>query len=344
MIGLLGMTRRSHVAIGAISLAAILLSMTRQGPADARPSLGGISSTTRIPWNADKNGIAEVYAASSRAWVVSRGISGSGESNVWRLNTSSGATHHMPDSPKFELFAPTSRSIWGTVLRDETSATSRRVVRVPLPIGRRRTTWPVPPACQRTLGTLSVTFGDSVWVDCETAVLTVQPGSRRTDLRKVRQLEAMLPAENGLWFIEGRRVHAAAGRAKGSGFILPARLDIMATTTKGNKGWAIASSTTGRLVLLQLDFGKRTVRSSPLESRAGLLRSLVSVERELWAADSGTASIVRFDRFGRRLGAIVLRPKHGFRYPYPFLVLSGGEKYVWASVNRPPFALYRVTP
>jgi hypothetical protein len=299
---------------------------------------------TRIPWNARTNGIAEIYSTKERVWIVSRGVLPPSSSNVWRVDASSLATRHVVASPRFELFAPSPHAIWGTVVRHQTSEASRRVVRVPLPIRDRRATWPVPPACRRTLGSLSVTFRDSLWLDCGTAVLTVTARSRRTDLRRVEQLQAMLPARNGLWLVEGRRVRSVAGEASGKAFLLPRRLDILAATTAGDRGWLIAAAPSGPLQLLELDFAKGSVRTSPLETRSGFLRDLESVGRELWAADAGTSSIVRFGRAGHRVGSIPLRPTHGFRNPYPFLTLSSNAKYVWAAVNRPPFGLYRVTP
>ena len=305
---------------------------------------GGTVSTTRIPWNARANGIAEIYSSADRVWIVSRGVLPADTSNVWRVDQSSLKTRHVPSSPYFEVFAPSSRAIWGTILQHQTVDTSRRVVRVRLPMRGRETTWPVPPACQRELGSLSVTFHDSLWLDCKTSVLAVRANSRRTDLRRVEKLQAMLPARSGLWLVEGRRVHAVAGRAKGSAFLLPRGLDVIASTTAGDVGWLIAAAPSGSLLLVELELARRVVRTSPLQTRAGFLRDLASVGRELWAADAGTASILRFNRSGTRVGTVLLRPVLGFRNPYPFLLLSPSSAYVWAAVNRPPFALYRIRP
>jgi hypothetical protein len=301
-------------------------------------------ATARLPWNARTRGIAEVYATREKVWIVSRGISSSSSSNVWRVDQLTLVAQHILASPRFEVFAPSSQAIWGTTLRHQTSDASRRVVRVPLPIRGRHVTWPVPPACQRELGLLTVTFHDSLWLDCQTSVLAVTANSRRTDLRTVEKLQAMLPARSGLRLVEGRRVHAVAGSVKGRAFLLPPRLDVIASTTAGDLGWLIAAAPSGSLLLVELDFARRSVRTSPLQTQSGFLRDLASVGGELWAADAGTASILRFNRSGAHVGTVLLRPVRGFRNPYPFLLLSPSAAYVWAAVNRPPFALYRIRP
>jgi hypothetical protein len=163
-------------------------------------------------------------------------------------------------------------------------------------------------------------------------------------LRRVERLQAMLPDRDGLWLIEGRRVHAVAGRALGAAITLPYGLRVAATAVASNLSWAIAYSRRGRSpLLLELDLRELRVTSAPLETEAPLLNGLVRAGRELWTADPVGVRILRFDGRGRRLGAIRLRPVAGYEYRYPFLILSAGARYVWASANKPPFALYRIT-
>lgn len=342
------MTRTVLRALTGLAVAATFIGLTGDlGVQDRTTATAGTLerlAVDRVPWSRE-DGIAHFYPQDGRIWLQTFGVSVPSGSNLWQVAPRSLRARRIIGAPDFEIFVPAATAVWGTTVKELPSGPVRRVVRVPLPIRDRRSTWPVPAACQTTLGLLSVAFGGTLWLDCRGAILTVRAGSPRTKLRRVTRLQAMLAPRSGLWLIEGRRVHAVAGTALGESFLLPAGLEITATAVAGNRAWAIAGSAMSeRLLLLTLDFATRSVKSAALETSSDFLNDLARVENELWAADPLTTRILRFDGRGRLVSVIRLHPTNGYRYRYPFLFVSVGANNVWVSANRPPFALYRISP
>lgn len=303
-------------------------------------SIHGPPSVTRLKWSNDR-GIATFHVRGDQVWLTNFGSG----ANLWRVQPRSLGIHRVSAAPHFEIFAPAARSLWGTTtVESASSGSERRVVRVPLPARGRMTTWPIPRACRGTLGSHSVTFGDALWLDCRTRVLTVRAGSRRTTLRAVTGLQAIFAARSGLWLVEGRRAHAVAGRARGSEFLLPAGFAIQSVAVNGDQAWVIGDAPNrNRLVLLTLQLGRRSSTTAVLQTNVPFLNNVARVGREIWAGEGSKTQVLRFDLQGRLVGSIRLRPSHGYRYRIPFVLVNGGAGFGWVSANRPPFAIYRIS-
>lgn len=299
-------------------------------------------SVTPIRWDASKQGPPILVVGHHSVWIDSLTASG-GAPTVWRVDPRRATVRPTTVTASVEDLFPGAGTLWAS----RTPLDGNRLLLdwIDVKHGFRLVPKAVPPTCKESDGGHSVVYGGRLWLTCSAfGIYVFVPHRKRpVDLVPKSDVEAMLPAADGIWAATKSGVTAIGGRSKGARIRFP-RGFLVAGDYASNVGWAVTGSTVwaiGRgprehpeLIRLKLRQHAAVAYRITVPGDGSLKGGIAVAGGEIWFGDEAHSRLIRYSQKqpGKPLGYIDL-PGHGTPKD-AFFRVDGEAGAAWVTVQR----------